>query len=365
MVDVSDSTQGDSTAAGNSVTVSGDGYDVDARSFQGLQANVGADVRLDVAGHAGAAVALTTKATGNYAYASQYGGTTTAVYSQSTDAGTEVTAHSHTEAPEGSAGDVSVATQAAGNAQTIGLGYAAAGVRSSQYNNAVVTTDGGGVYGYVSGTASFNAVTAGNDITLSGESGSAARTISNQANYADRTQASQFTAFGNVQDAYTSATVAGNNINAANNGALLDMQADQHNTAYVRSQADSNAYQFGAAVSSAAGVGNAISAGDIGGQLLLDTTQLNEGGGIEAIASFTGTEGYDAAATSSAIGNSVTGYACSDCNGHLGVSNDQTNNVDVGARSVVSVTGSGRSARGSSTAMGNSATYYVSRPSGN
>ena len=37
---------------------------------------------------------------------------------------------------------------------------------------------------------------------------------------------------------------------------------------------------------------------------------------------------------------------------------------DVGAQSIVNVSGGGRSASGVSTAVGNTATYYVSRPSG-
>jgi len=45
------------------------------------------------------------------------------------------------------------------------------------------------------------------------------------------------------------------------------------------------------------------------------------------------------------------------------VNNGQVNNADVGAQSVVNVQ-SGRSARGVASAVGNSATYYVSRSSG-
>lgn len=77
-----------------------------------------------------------------------------------------------------------------------------------------------------------------------------------------------------------------------------------------------------------------------------------------------GTEGYDATATSTAMGNSVTGYACSECEGRMSITNSQVNRSDVGAQSIVNVSGGGRSASGVSTAVGNTATYYVSRPSG-
>ena len=56
------------------------------------------------------------------------------------------------------------------------------------------------------------------------------------------------------------------------------------NQAYVRAQASSAAYQYGAASVSAYGVGAAIVAGDIGGELLLDTYQTNGGDGVEAMA---------------------------------------------------------------------------------
>ncbi|WP_312162882.1 holdfast anchor protein HfaD [Phenylobacterium sp.] len=362
VVEVSDFTTGSSTASGNAYKAASDRYDMDVRSYQETQGQVSADTRLDVAVSSGQTTSLATKATGNFVQASAYGATMTGVYTQATGADA-VTAHSHTEAPDGRTGEIASQTQAAGNAQAFGLEYASAGVRTSQTNAATVTSDGGGVYGYVPGTASFTATTAANDVALSGANGSAARMIVDQNNVAPLTQAAQFTAFANVQDAVTTATAAGNNVNAVNEGHLLDVTARQSNEAYVRAQTASAAYQYGSASASAYGVGNAIVAGDIGGELILDTVQFNDGGGIEAVARFDGTEGYDARVSATAYGNSVMGYACSDCQGRLDVNNDQANHADVGAQSVVNVT-SGRSARGVANAVGNSATYYVSRPSG-
>lgn len=362
VVEVSDDTQGSSTATGNAYSAAASRHDADMRSYQETQGQVVADTRLDVASNSGETTSLTTTATGNFVQATGYGSTVTGVYTQATGANA-VTAHSHTEAPGGRTGEIASSVQAAGNAQAFGLEYASGGVRTSQTNAATVTTDGGGVYGYVAGTASFAATTAANDVTLSGANGSAARMIVDQNNTAPLTQAAQFTAFANVQDAVTSATASGNNVNTVNQGHLLDVTARQSNQAYVRAQSASSAYQYGSASASAYGVGNAIVAGDIGGELLLDTVQSNDGGGIEAVARFDGTEGYDASVSATAYGNSVTGYACSDCQGRLDVNNDQINNADVGAQSVVNVT-SGRSARGAANAVGNSATYYVSRPSG-
>jgi hypothetical protein len=362
VVEVTDFTDGTSNATGAAFTASSDGNDADMRSYQETQGRVAADTRLDVASNAGAATTLSTKASGAYGLANVTGATMTGVYTQVTGPA-EVTAHSHIEAPDAQTGAIASSVQATGAAQTIGLQYGSAGVRVGQNNAATVTTDGGGVVGYVPGQASFQAVTAANDVTLSGSGGSAARAIVDQNNTAGVTQAAQFTAFGNVQQATTSATAAGNNINAVNEGYLLDVTGRQANQAYVRAQSSSSAYQYGAASASAYGVGNAVVAGDIGGELILDTYQTNTGGGIEALAQFDGAQGYDGQASATAYGNEVTGYACSDCQGRVGIDNGQVNSADVGAQSIVNVQ-SGRSARGAASAVGNSATYYVSRPSG-
>lgn len=331
------------------------------RSDQYVSGAVSADTRVNVTGNSGASVALNTSAAGNNGGASIYGGVMSGVYNQSTGA-TTITGYSHIEAPNGQAGDVDSYTQAVGNSQSFGISYGSGGLRPNQYNAATVTTDGGGVYGYVSGEANFNAVTSANDVTLATDNQSATRMIIGQDNQAQRTQASQFTAFGNVQSANTSAIASGNNVNALNEGPLLDIAATQNNQAYVRAQSSSAAYAFGSGAASAHGVGNSLAAGDVGGELVLTSDQLNGGGGIEAVAQFTGTEGYDGSATATAMGNSVTGFACSDCSGRLTVGNNQTNNVDVGAQSIVNVTATGRSANGVSNAIGNSATYYISRP---
>ena len=287
----------------------------------------------------------------------------TGVMTQNTSA-TTVAANGHIEAPNGETGDVDSFVQAQGNSHVITVSGGTAGVRVNQTNAAQVTSDGGGVYGYAGGTAQFQAATMANDITYQGDGGSGARLATNQANNASLTQAAQFTAFGQVQDGTTIATAAGNNLDAVNQGFLLDATASQQNHAYLRAQAETAAASFGALTATANGMGNSITIGDIGGEAMLDSTQVNDGGGIEAIASVTGGDGYDAYANATAAGNSVVGYACSECSGRVGISNSQTNSSDVGATSTITTTGTVRSVNGVSHAYGNTATYYVSKPSG-
>ena len=99
--------------------------------------------------------------------------------------------------------------------------------------------------------------------------------------------------------------------------------------------------------------------------LSLDNTQINTGG-VEAVATFQGNTGYDAYVGADAIGNAVTGSVCSTCGGEVNVTNTQVNSGDVSA--VVNVgagrTGGSRAAVVGANAVGNSATFYVSRPGG-
>jgi hypothetical protein len=235
-------------------------------------------------------------------------------------------------------------------------------VRVNQTSAADVLADGGAVVQYVSGTADVSGVAAGNNVGLVGTDSSAARIAVSQSNTGDLVQASQFTAYGNAQTASTSATAGGNIVGAVNEGPLLDVAANQYNEAYVRAQAEGSAWQFGAGYATAYAVGNSTLAGNTGEAVVLDNVQLNTGGGVEAIASFTGQEGYDGYSRATAVGNDATAYSCSSCTGSMSVGNAQTNSADVGAASTTTVNGAGRMINSTSTAIGNNASFYVTRP---
>lgn len=361
MVEVTEATTATTTATGNGFTSGVDSGDLDMRSNQSLQGAVTADTLVNVAGSAGLRTALTTAATGNTGDAAIVSGVMTGVYTQSTGP-VAIYGHSHIEAPNAWAGDISSDTRAIGNSQGVAATAAATGVRINQTNAAVVTSDGGGVVGQTTGSANFAATTAANNVGVVGAAGSGQRVVVTQANNAANTQAAQFTAFGASYLAATQATATGNNVSAVNEGPILDLTSSQANNAYVRAQGESTSYQFSAGSAGAQGVGNSLLAGDIGGELILDNTQFNDGGGIEALASYSGTEGYDAQASATAIGNSATGYACSECSGRIYAESRQVNNVDVGATSTTTVGGYARSVTGVATAIGNTGSYYSTRP---
>ena len=76
--------------------------------------------------------------------------------------------------------------------------------------------------------------------------------------------------------------------------------------------------------------------------------------------------GYDLSSNATAMGNAVTGYACSSCGGVMNVTSSQSNTADVGASAGIpygGVAGAIRSATSTATAVGNTATFYVSKPS--
>jgi hypothetical protein len=109
-------------------------------------------------------------------------------------------------------------------------------------------------------------------------------------------------------------------------------------------------------------VGNSAVAENVGPSLSFDNSQSSTGTGIVVNASFTGQTGYDASASATAIANAATGYACSECGGVINIANTQTSNTVVAATSEIDIAGSNRSVTAAATAVGNSASFYVSKP---
>lgn len=360
---VTDQTAAASGATANSYEAASTGNNIDMRSNQTAGGGVTAYTQVNVGSNSGATTTTTAAAAGNSGFAGVTGATMTGVFTQTTNA-VPIASINKIEAAEAQAGDVSASSQALGNSQSLSVSAGTAGLRVNQTNAAQVTSDGGGVYGLVVGKAGFDAATIANNVSYSGDSGSGTALAVSQNNTADLTQAAQFTNYGQVQEAKTTAQATGNNVSAVNSGFVLDATVQQHNQSYVRAQAEGTAAYFGAVSTTASGVGNNALLGDVGGEVLIDNTQVNDGGGIDSIASTTAQDGYDATATATATGNSVTGYACAACEGRMSVANSQTNTSEVGASATTTTTGTVRSATGVATAVGNTATYYVSRPAG-
>ncbi|OJU12921.1 MAG: hypothetical protein BGN86_02425 [Caulobacterales bacterium 68-7] len=361
VITADESTAAITTSIGNAMTAGSIGRNMAVQSYQELQGAVQAHTVVDVAANMGVTGSVTTTATGNTADTLISGATATAVKTQVTGP-TSVYALGQIEAANATVGDMSHATQAIANSQGFSLMNSAMGARVSQWNESNVLADGGAIVGESTGQATVTANAAANNLNSVGANESAQRIIATQGNTGDSVQASKFTAYGQSYTSTTNATAAANNINLSNQGALLDATTNQSNTAYVRAQSEGTAAVFSAQTVSAFGAGNSTLAGNMGPELVLDNTQFNGGGGVEVIAVADGTYGWDNSASASAVGNAVTGYACSSCTSRMTVSNNQTNDTDVSARTTTRM-GNGRSVTGVASAVGNTASFYTASPS--
>ena len=170
-----------------------------------------------------------------------------------------------------------------------------------------------------------------------------------------------------VVDAFVESAVDVQAIATAS-GNLVDVQAMSPTANLSVSQtgeADLNAYSnlnlgqwSGDANSIAYGVGNSVVLSNIGSDTVLYSEQ-SSGGEINATAAFTGGAGKAVFANSTAIGNAVSGYSCTDCGGDFGGYNRQVNGSKVRSQSNVVITGRAGIVSSDSTAIGNTATYQV------
>lgn len=343
-----------------------DGADMAVTSNQTMAGSAISQTVVDMTTSQPDSLYVSNAATGNAADASIQGAATlTGVITQQTDASPAITAISQIEGADAQAGDVTQVTSAAGNSTTLSFDNSAGGVRVNQTGGASVLADGGAIVQYVAGTADVSGQATGNSVISVGQNESAERLAIYQSNSGALVQASKFTAYGNSNLSTTSTVATGNQTATINQGALLDVDNTQINAAYVRSQSEATSYQFGGATVDATATGNSVLAGEYGPEVVLNNDQFNGAGGVEAIASFQGQEGYDATVRANAIGNDATAYACSECAGTVNVNSRQVNQGDVAATSSITVGGTSRSLYGVSTAVGNNAAFYVSRPNGN
>lgn len=360
VVEVEEGVVETTSATGNSFMTSVEGADLDVTSNQTMGGSAFARTDVTVAENLGEQSVLTTAATGNTGDAAVAEGTLTGVFNQVNN-GDGIVARSWVEGPDAQAEYFQSSTNAIGNSQGLGLTNASAGARINQENSADVSAESGGVLQYVPGAATYSAAAAGNNATSIGVEQSAQRVIVSQDNTAADVNASATAYYGNSYLTTTSATASGNNANLTNQGPLLDVTTTQNNEAGVEAQGYASSYDFGGASVLAYGVGNSVMAGNSGEELVLDNTQNNEGG-VLAVAGFDGHNGYDGFSSATAIGNAVTGYACAYCAGTMSVGNQQTNSANVIAQSSATLTGQARSVIGLTTAVGNNASFYVTRP---
>jgi hypothetical protein len=214
---------------------------------------------------------------------------------------------------------------------------------------------------YIPATAEFISQSVANTTALNSGLASSQDLTIRQRSAGDAVTASTSANAANAWDLAGRARATANQTLLYNDGGSVVATTDQSNLSRVRASATVTSYDWGAAAAVAAGTGNEVVAGNNDVYLEIDNSQVNSGG-VEVTAGFAGTQGYDVRVNAEAVGNAVTGYACSVCEGVMDVTNTQTNAGPVSSRATTDIRGSGRSVVTGATATGNSATFYVSRP---
>jgi hypothetical protein len=365
VVDVYNDVAMTSVGTGNTFTGSVIGQSLNVVSTQDMGGNATVTSRLNLTGTADGLVVQSAAVTGNDGESNALSGATLTASSTQTVGAVNINVVNDFNGGSGQAGGVTNTALAIANSQGYGASGSTASYTVNQSSAALTQAVGGGTLGHSDGTALFSALATSNNVTGTGTDNSTQTANITQTMTGTRTQASVFANVGTGQDLVTQSTVTANNVSITNDTGPLNVVTSQNNQGYVLSQATMTAYEFGSAQTNAYGVGNSVMAGNVGVSTTIDNTQTNSGAGVEARASFSGGGGYDAYAAATAIGNAVTGFACTACGGQITATNRQTNTADVGATSTVAVAGYNRSTASTATATGNSASFYVSTPSGN
>ncbi|WP_420479648.1 holdfast anchor protein HfaD [Brevundimonas sp. FT23028] len=350
------------TAHGNSASGAVENGSVTVRSDQDMRGDAIATTSVTLGGDTAGPVAVSSDAGGNYLAVSGYAADVTVEAVQRNTGGlvgalTEV----GDENARLLAGGVISATATSNTVSLYGEGSVVQGA-VEQSSSATVRAYSRLESQYVPAAAEVQAQSMGNAIGVNSLQTSGQNLTFDQTSSGDYVEAEASANTGNGWDLAARARAVGNYANSYNSGGSVVTDSAQDNAAFIRSASTTTAYDYGRAQAYASGAGNQLSVGNNDIYVEIDSSQINTGG-VEVTATFVGTNGYDVYVGAEATGNAVTGYACSECQGYLEARNTQTNSGDVSAQANTVVNGSGRSVISSTTATGNSATFYVSRPS--
>lgn len=342
------------TAVGNIVSAAGTGAPLQFHSDQALRAPVTAKTTLNATGYVNN-VLSTTSATGNSATAGACCGALTGHSSQDTRYGSDVTARSR--ASVNYADSVGVDSTAVGNTQGWYSDKGSTRVSSYQVHGGATHARTDARANVVYGDAAYTASAVGNNVSADTRKGPVEITAEQHADNA--TSAVTTVEQGYAYNLLGSAAATGNNVNVTASNYAAQMGVDQTNGGPVSSNADvklDSWYGSGTALSYA--MANSAILSNNGSYAGVENAQSNLGD-VTARASFSGGAGGDAMSSATAVGNAVSGYACSECQGTLEANNRQVNSGAVRSYSTFSAGGSMGTATGISTAVGNTATFQV------
>jgi len=361
VVDSQDQVTVGTSAQGNSASGAVYNGSITVQSDQTMQGDAVANTDITLGGDTYGVVNATTQAGGNYLAVSAYDATLTLDATQTTDDGfisatTEV-GDSNARLHAGAA----VGASAISNTVAV---YGQTSVVSGtidQASSAIVRSFGRIESQYIPAEASVTSQAIANAIAVNSDNTSGQDLSISQRSFGSFIEAEASANSGNAWDLAARARATANQAVLYNEGGSVVNASDQRNSSFVRASALTTAYDYGRAEAYARGAANELSVGNNDIYVEIDNTQFNTGG-VDVVATFSGTNGYDVSVGADAVGNSVSGYACSECEGYLDARNTQTNTGDVSAVANTTVAGSNRSVITGANAVGNSASFYVSRP---
>ena len=361
VVDSQDQVTVQTSAQGNSASGAVENGSITVQSEQDMRGDAVATTDLTLGGDTWGEVNATSQAGGNYLAVSAYDATLTL---DATQANTGGLVSAATEIGDSSARlHAGAAVGASAISNTVAL-YGEGSVVSGaidQSSSAVVRSFGRIESQYIPAEASVTSQAIVNAVAVNSGQTSGQDLSIVQRSTGAFIEAEASANAGNAWDLAARARATANQAVLYNEGGSVVNASDQQNSSFVRASALTTAYDYGAAEAYARGAANDLSVGNNDIYVEIDNTQFNSGG-VDVTATFSGTNGYDVSVGADAVGNSVTGYACSECEGYLEARNVQTNSGDVSATANTTVAGSNRSVITGANAVGNSASFYVSRP---
>lgn len=361
VTDQSGSVTSTTSARGNEAFVGVEGVSARLDSTQVMRGDAGAAAVITTQGDTEGRIVAITQAQGNYLSAYAYDGAMTIDAEQNVE-GDVVRADvlitdDNARLLQGAA----LSSSATGNATALGgAGSSFEGAVAQSSSADIIATNFVGSQ-YLPGPTQIASEATANTLDVSSQAASNQVLESRQRSTGSVVRADSSLNAGNGWNLASQARSGGNRAMMYNQGGSVVNVTDQENSAQIQARAVATSYDYGAATVSARGAANEAVVGNNDIYLKLDNNQLNTGG-VEVAAEFAGTNGYDAYVGAEAVGNTVTGYACSTCAGYMEVTNNQTNSANVSATASTTVHGSGRHVITGTTAVGNSATFYVSRP---
>jgi len=361
VVDSQDQVTVETSAQGNSASGAVYNGSITVQSDQTMQGDAVATTDITLGGDTYGVVNATTQAGGNYLAVSAYDATLTLDATQTTDDGlisatTEV-GDSNARLHAGAA----VGASAISNTVAVYGQTSLVSGTIDQASSAIVRSFGRIESQYIPAEASVTSQAIANAIAVNSDHTSGQDLGIAQRSFGSFIEAEASANAGNAWDLAARARATANQAVLYNEGGSVVNASDQRNSSFVRASALTTAYDYGRAEAYARGAANELSVGNNDIYVEIDNTQFNTGG-VDVIATFSGTNGYDVSVGADAVGNSVTGYACSECEGYLEAANTQTNTGNVSAVANTTVAGSNRSVITGANAVGNAASFYVSRP---